>query len=1089
MKRTLRSLATLILVAGCVVQISPNDTVAHAAGGGGAPSGHRASASKGNSSLLSGILGGNSNLAGGSTPSGGGATTAKPPAATHAKPHHPAKKGGGGVLGKLLGGNTNFLGSSPSGSGSGGKTGSKGVKPGSGKSGAKTGHKARPGAFSVADGEASAGYSAVLGDWLHAGVTVVGQTSATVAPTAFRTASGPVSLLPLSQCHGYGQRAFAWTSRNPFVQFGVTVPRAGLYAVQIQYYTRANSLIPIDRGVLINGHYQYFESQNVELHKVWADASRSFPMDSFGNEMPQGQVGVGTWQSAYVMDHTYLHDRPLLFYFHAGQNTVRLTNISGSSVLLGQIRVLAPPAVPSYQQYLAAFPPAAAPASTLLTYQAEAPYVKSNSSIQAQASANPASVPFRAGLITMNTLGGASWQTGGQSVTWKVRVKQSGVYHLAFKYEQNVQLGLPVFRQLQIDGRTPFAQALRVAFPYAQTWSNKVIASPTGQPYGFYLTKGQHYITLIVNPAPYRPVIRAVEQVMSGIDQLSLQIRMVTGNTLDQNRTWDIVSIIPNLAQRLNGYAAQLQSAYHELTVMSDGPPAQAQNLAIAVNELRSLAKKPEQVPYRFNELAQSPTSVNEMLGQLLTVLPQQPLLLDQFYVYHNAVPPKPTVGLWPTLMADVTAFVHSFTTNYSLVGKSSPNSLVVWVNRPRQYVSLMQELANSSFTKDTGIKVTMMLMPNEQKLILANASGQTPDVALGVVPTTAFNMGVRGALLNLRTMPQVNQVLSRFSPGALLPLEFNKQLYAIPETQDFWVLFYRKDILSALHLPVPQTWNQVIQMLPVLQRYGMNFYDPIAGAGGYKPYATTVPFIYQAGGKLFHKNGLTTAIDSNSAINGFRLMTNLFSVYGIPQQIPNFYTHFVQGDLPVGVADFGTYVQLVAAAPQINGLWGIAPMPGIRQNGRIVRYAPGTGEVDFIFKNSHRQQAAWKFLQWWTSTHTQVTFANDLQTTYGPAFVWNSSNLRAFRQLPWPQSDINTVLQQWKWLKDVPHVPGDYMLERELSNAWNSVVFSGVNARQAIQDAAITADREIRVQLEELGYLSSTGRVLKPIVMPDSGN
>ena len=38
-------------------------------------------------------------------------------------------------------------------------------------------------------------------------------------------------------------------------------------------------------------------------------------------------------------------------------------------------------------------------------------------------------------------------------------------------------------------------------------------------------------------------------------------------------------------------------------------------------------------------------------------------------------------------------------------------------------------------------------------------------------------------------------------------------------------------------------------------------------------------------------------------------------------------------------------------------------------------------------------------------------------------------------------------------------------------------------------EDAAITADREIRVQLEELGYLSSTGRVLKPIVMPDSGN
>lgn len=1082
MKRTLLSLATLILIAGCLVEISPNNRIVYAASGSGGSSGQHSSSGKGQSSLLSGILGGNTNLAGGGSSPSGKAT--KPKTAKHAKPHHPAKSGGS-VLGKLLGGNTNFLGSSPSGQGSSGKAGSSTAK----KHGAnKAKPHVAPGGFTVADGQASAGYSTVLARWLRAGVATVGQTSAAVDPSAFRSTSGPVPLLPASQSHGYRHRTFDWANQYPYIQFQVALPTAGLYAVQIQYFTQANSLVPIDRGILINGHYQYSEAQNAELHKVWANATRTFPLDSFGNEMPQGQVGVGVWQSAYVMDHTYLHDRPLLFYFHKGQNTVRLTNIS-ESVLVGQIRVLTPPSTPTYKQYLGEFRHSSPTGSTLLTYQAEEPYVKSNSSIQAQASANPGVVPFRAGLITLNTLGGSSWQTGGQSVTWKIRVKQTGEYHLAFKYQQNFQLGLPVYRQLEIDGQTPFQQMLRVSFPYAANWSNKVMADSTGQPYDFYLTKGQHFITLVANPAPYRPVIRAVQQVMSGIDQLSLQIRMVTGNTLDQNRTWNIVSIIPNLASRLNGYARQLQSAYHDLTVMSGGPPAQAQNLAISVNELRSLARKPEQVPYRFNELAQSPTSINEMLGQLLTTLPQQPLLLDQFYVYRGVVPPKPTVGIWPTLVADVTAFVHSFTTNYSLVGKSSPNSLVVWVNRPREYVSLMQELANSSFTKRTGIKVTMMLMPNEQKLILANASGQTPDVALGVAPTTAFNMGVRGALVNLRSMPAVNQVLKRFSPGALLPLEFNKSLYAIPETQDFWVLFYRKDILSALHLSVPQTWNQVIQMLPVLQRYGMNFYDPIAGAGGYKTYATTVPFIYQAGGRLFHKNGLTTAIDSNSAINGFRLMTNLFSVYGIPQQIPNFYTHFVQGDLPIGVADFSTYVQLVAAAPQINGLWGIAPMPGVRQNGQIVRYAPGTGEVDIVFKNSHRQSEAWKFLQWWTSTHTQVTFANDLQTTYGPAFVWNSSNLRAFRQLPWPQANINTVLQQWNWLKDVPHVPGDYMLERELSNAWNSVVFSGKNPRQAIQDAAITADREIRVQLEELGYLSSSGRVLKPITMPDSGN
>ena len=36
--------------------------------------------------------------------------------------------------------------------------------------------------------------------------------------------------------------------------------------------------------------------------------------------------------------------------------------------------------------------------------------------------------------------------------------------------------------------------------------------------------------------------------------------------------------------------------------------------------------------------------------------------------------------------------------------------------------------------------------------------------------------------------------------------------------------------MFRSLNLDVPDTWDDIINLLPALQRYGMNFYHPIAG-------------------------------------------------------------------------------------------------------------------------------------------------------------------------------------------------------------------------------------------------------------------
>ena len=44
----------------------------------------------------------------------------------------------------------------------------------------------------------------------------------------------------------------------------------------------------------------------------------------------------------------------------------------------------------------------------------------------------------------------------------------------------------------------------------------------------------------------------------------------------------------------------------------------------------------------------------------------------------------------------------------------------------------------------------------------------------------------------------------------------------------------------------------------------------------------------------------------------------------------------------------------------------------------------------------------------------------------------------------------------------DTPKTPASYMMEREISNIWNKVVYDGVNTRIAISRFGVIIDKEI---------------------------
>ena len=139
------------------------------------------------------------------------------------------------------------------------------------------------------------------------------------------------------------------------------------------------------------------------------------------------------------------------------------------------------------------------------------------------------------------------------------------------------------------------------------------------------------------------------------------------------------------------------------------------------------------------------------------------------------------------------------------------------------------------------------------------------------------------------------------------------------------------------------------------------------------------------------------------------------------------------------------------------------------------------------IFDKSDKKEEAWEFVKWWSSKDTQLAYSQMMINTYGKRYMWNTANQEAFKDLPWDKEDKQVILEQWSYLKEVAKAPGSYIIEREISNIYNSVVFNDANLRSTVSDSVIKMNKEIRRKMIEFGYMDSYGNVIKQYHYPNS--
>lgn len=866
----------------------------------------------------------------------------------------------------------------------------------------------------------------------------------------------------------FAEREAIFLDKNSTLSFEINSAAEAAYHLNLDYFIPESSLQNLQLKIKINGEYQYDELNAVELPAVWTDIAEEPRYDMYLNQIYPTPERVFRWQNKTLNHSIYCLDEPFIFLLNEGVNTITIEN-NDVAVYLGDITLEGERQLVSYDEYSAEI--AMQAGSDNIIIEGEKYSEKSQSYIRPSRSKNCDYEPHDSSKNLINTLDGNMWADPSSAVSYNFSVENSGVYYVTMKYLQDIKSDMPVFKNIYIDGRLLFEEFKDYCFDYTTGIVNHTL-SDGEKALGIYLEAGEHTITLESTASLYYEIYEVLLKIISRMNDIGLDVRMVTGGKTDKNRQWQIEDYLPDLSEQLEGIAKDIDACYDILSSISGRDNVSViVNLKIASANIRKGLEDLDDFVNAIDSFSQGSGSVAESLANLLPDLLKQPMIIDRIYI--NSTPESienAGKGFIEKLGSEIQILFSSYFATNEDYQQKDKETLEIWANMSVNHVEILRQMIDTYYDGDYDVDVSVMT--DESKLLLSVAGESSPDAAIGVSLARPFDFALRNAAYDLRNFDDFGAIMGDFTDEMFVPFTLNDGCYAIPQNVTFYVLFYRTDIIEKLGLEIPQTWDDIIAMLPTLNRYGMSFNTTLCAGDAYKPFAATVPFIQQFDGNLYAEDGAAVAFGESRTVESFTFMTDLFTRYSVPISIPNFYFNFKNSISPIGVSEINTYNLLTNAAPEIYGKWDIAPSIGVKdENGSINNCQPSVTSGCLIMENSEKKEAAWDFLKWWMSAETQLTYSNLLRLTYGPEYLWSTANLTALEQYSvFSERHRQVILEQLINTRETPRTPAYYQIERDLSNAWNNVVLGEYTAREALDKAIITSNRAIEKKLAEFG-------------------
>lgn len=893
-----------------------------------------------------------------------------------------------------------------------------------------------------------------------------------------------------------------------YVNFKFTVPESAMYEVKVDYFPIVEGLdgnvisngAGIERGFKIDGSYPFDECKSVSFSRVWADdAIVGSEVDSSGNEIKPGTNEVPVWRTEYLNgDETYYYDS-YRFYLEAGEHVLTVVS-NRSDMLVESISFCAPQTLKSYADVAAEYEANGyerASSEAVVKIEAEQTGTKSHSSIYPYHNRSSVLNTANSGKFTydhtqINMLGGEMWDRAGEWVTWNVTVPESGLYMITLRARQNVNRGVSSARALTIDGEYPFEEAKDCSFYYNANFGyytlgdTKADAEGEADAFLFYFEAGRTYeIGLEATLGTTEDLARRLDDCVNTLMTVYRRFLALCGTDPDEDTDYDFQVYLPNEMKMLSEQAQVLRDLSQELYKITGEKSANSAVLERTADRCDKMVARPINIAKNLSGFKSDVSAIAEWILSLQS----QPLEIDCIYLSGaKADLPDNTPGFFKSLGHEIRLLWSSFVVDYSSVGEAadSDNAITVWFTPAaaatasvtgggREQAQILKRLIEEDFNdKHPEIAVNIQIIAIDA-LLPATLAGKGPDVVIGVQSNKPVNYAMRGAVIDLAQFEDCDEVLSRFYPSSYTSFTYLDGVYALPETMNFQLLFYRTDIFEEYGLECPESWDDVYDLIPDLANSYMNF--------GYKAVVTnmfTLIFqrhgsIYRGEGELF---GYKTGLDTDEAVAAFIQYVNLYRSYGINLEI-DFLTRFRTGEVPVGIEDISMVNKLSVSAPEISGQWSFTLIPGItyeKEDGTtyVDHSVAASGNGTIIMAKSEKQAESWEFLKWWTSDEIQIEYCAEVEATMGKANRIFAANKAVVYTQGWSTEELNVILTARSWTDGIPEVPGSYYTERHMQNAFTRTYNIRTDPRETLLDYIDEINLELTKKRTEFGLTTA---------------
>ena len=895
------------------------------------------------------------------------------------------------------------------------------------------------------------------------------------------------------------EQCLIWDNSRGNVTYEFDVEQAGNYSLEFFYYTIAGKTTTIDVGVKIDDEYPFTACNDITLDRYWEDES-DIRKDSRDNELKPTQVQKDMWIRYPVKDKEGLFNYPYFFNLSSGHHKLTIegirTNLALKTITFKNYDELAAYSAPSPSDI------EATPALNLqknkintetILIEGQQPVYKSASTLYPTYDRTSSyASPSHPTKQRYNTIGADTWNKAAQAITWSFTVPNDGYYSFSFKARQNKMRGFFSNRRIYIDGVVPNKEMDIVSFPYDPNWycQNLSATKPNRageklDPMYIFLEAGEHTITMEVVPGDIGEIMRRLDDLVYQLNYYYRRILMITGPSPDEYNDYLVDKQIPELIDVFKNAIDTLNKEKANIEKLGQGSEASSlQSLAVI---LKRCVEKVDDIPQMVKTLKDYISAVSAWMRDYR----DQPLELDYIEVFtvHEKDKIRPATGnFFEEFAFGFQSFIGSFFEDYTMLSDTSEKSLNVWVALGRDQATVVKDLVDNDFNQhNTGVQASINLV--QGAILEATLSGKGPDIALFLGGDFPIQCAARGLLVDISEYNDYEDVVkSRFTPTIETLYSYNGGVYGLPVSQIFPMMFYRSDILEELGIScpdeVPETWDQLISIIPVLQRsyLTVGLVQPTSNLSSsiFESGDTFSMLVLQTGKNMYIDDLTQTTFDQKVVVDVFKKWTDFYTIYDFEQTYDPF-TRFRTGEMPIVINNYTFFNQLTVSAPEIKGLWDFTHVPGTPDDvdingnpiGNINYSANSSSSGAVIFSKCVAKNDAWEFIKWFTSDDVMAMYGRTIEGQMGQMGRFDTANVNALAQLSWSNAEYEKISASMNQTREIPIIPASYATTRHVKNAFRAVVNDAWNPRYSLSSYNRDINAEIKRKNEDLALVT----------------